>query len=202
MRIAQNLAILYWIRKNAAATDGKYPLYCRITIDGKQSEFSLGYQVEEKLFNKSTGFLKGTSQHAVAINNDLQDVRTKLRDIYNDLREKDPNVTPDLIRDIYVGKSERQKTLLQAFTYHNQQFEQKVKAGLRVDATLKKFKTTFEHIKTFLKEEFGVTDMPLVNIKHSFAEDFEHYLTITVKLHHNTAMKQIRNIKKILFLAV
>lgn len=202
MRIAQNLAILYWIRKNAAAADGKYPLYCRITVDGKRTEFSLGYQVEEKLFNKSTGFLKGASQQAVSINNDLQDIRTKLRNIYNELKEKEPHVTAELIRNIYLGKSEQQKTLLQAFTYHNEQFEQKVKAGLRVGATLKKFKTTLEHLKKFLKKEFGVTDMPLSNIRHSFAEDFEHYLTITVKLQNNSAMKQIRNTKKILQLAV
>lgn len=41
MRIAQNLAILYWIRKNASTEDGKYPLYCRITINGKRTKSHL-----------------------------------------------------------------------------------------------------------------------------------------------------------------
>ncbi len=202
MKVNQDLSILFWLWKQKADSSGKAPIYARLTIDGARTQFSLGHKVLPAQFNKESGLVKGSSEEAKTINNYLILVKGKLQQHYNILLTQHDLVTPEMVRNAFSGKADANKTLLQAFTYHNQQFEQKVKAGLRVNATLKKFKTTLEHVKNFLKQEFGVTDMPLVNIKHSFAEDFEHYLTITVKLQHNTAMKQIRNIKKILFLAV
>lgn len=39
MRVAQNLSILFWIRKNAGKlTDKKSPIYCRITINAKEQK--------------------------------------------------------------------------------------------------------------------------------------------------------------------
>jgi site-specific recombinase XerD len=202
MKVNQDLSILFWLWKQKKDANGKAPIYARLTIDGTRTQFSLGHKVLPTLFNKESGLVKGSSEEAKAINNYLILVKGKLQQHYNILITQNEVVTPEMVRNAFSSKADAHKTLVQAFTYHNEQFEQKVKGGLRVGATLKKFKTTFMHIKNFLKKEYGVNDMPLANIKHSFAEDFEHYLTITVKLQNNTAMKQIRNTKKILFLAV
>lgn len=83
MRVAQNMSILYWTRKNAGK-GGKSPPYCRITIGGRRSEFSLGIEVEEASFNKATGFLKGKSSEVMTINKSLIDIRSRLRKLYND----------------------------------------------------------------------------------------------------------------------
>lgn len=202
MKVNQDLSILFWLWKQKADATGKAPLYARLTIDGSRTQFSLGHKVLPAQFNKHSGMVKGSSEEAKTINNYLTLVKGKLQQHYNILITQHEVVTPEMVRNALIGKNDGQKTLVEVFTYHNQQFEQKVKAGNRANASLCKFKTTLDHLKSFLKKEFGLTDIPLTNIKHSFAEDFEHYLTITEKLQNNSAMKHIRNTKKVLLLAV
>lgn len=194
MKVNQELAILFWLWKQKADTAGKAPIYARLTIDGLRIQFSLGQRVLPAQFNKQSGMVKGSSDDAKSINSYLILVKGKLQQHYNLLVTQNDVVTPEMVRDAFIGKSDAQKTLLQAFTYHNEQFEQKVKAGIRARASLVKFKTTFDHLKAFIKKEFGHGYLPLANLKHSFAEDFEHYLTITEKPQNNSAMKHIRNI--------
>lgn len=200
MKFAANFSILYWIRKNAS-TNSKSPIYCRVTLNGQRTEIALGISVDEKNFNKSTGFQKGASNEARTTNAQLDDIRNRIRKIYADLVGKNAVVTSEMIRDVFVGKVVKQVTLLEAMKWHNDMFEQKVKSGNRAPASMVKFNTTYDKLKAFIKAHFRTNDLPLANIKAAFAEDFEHYLTVVGKLQHNTTMKHIRNVKKVLIIA-
>jgi site-specific recombinase XerD len=202
MKVNQNLSILFWVWKDKIDELGKAPIYVRLTIDGMRSQFSLGLKVKPSQFNVKKGQLNGTSEEARTGNNYINLVRGKLQQHYNILSTQFDEVSPDMVRNIFLGKTEYHKTLVQAFNYHNEQFEQKVKAGLRAKVSLGKFSTTLDHIKNFLKKEYNLSDIPLANIKHAFAEDFEHYLTTVVKMQNNSAMKHIRNTKKVLLLCM
>jgi len=202
MKVNQNLSILFWVWKDKADESGKAPIYVRLTIEGVRAQFSMGQKINPTQFNPKSGMLKGTSEDAKTVNNYINLVKGKIQQHYNILITQFDYVTPEMVKNAFLGKTDHQKTIIDAFTYHNEQFEQKVKAGLRAGASLVKFKTTVDHLKKFLKKEFNLSDIPLANIKHSFAEDFEHFLTVTQKLQNNSAMKHIRNTKKILLLCV
>lgn len=202
MKVNQDLSILLWLRKQRKDELGKVPVCVRLTINGVRAQFSLGIKVLPSQFNTDSGSVKGKSEESKMINNQLDVVKGQLHLHYNKMTALHNIVTPEMIKNSYLGKVQEQKTLVQAFKYHNEQFEQKVKAGNRAPASLEKFKTTLDKIIAFLKAEFNLSDIPLPNIKHSFAEDFEHYLTITEKLQNNSAMKHIRNTKKILWMCV
>lgn len=202
MKFAQNFAILYWIRKNAKGQNDKKPIYCRVTLNGRRTEIATGIYVDEKTFNPSTGFVKGTSKDAQIINAQLDDIRNRLRRIFKCLEESENQFTTEMLRDAFLGKAEERKTILEAMKWHNDMFQQKVGAGNRAPASMVKFKTTSDKLKAFIKWQFKTNDIPLASIKASFAEDFEHYLTVVDKLEHNTTMKYIRNVKKVLIMAV
>ncbi len=202
MKTIQDLSILFWLWKKRADSTGKAPIYVRLSINKTRIQFALGHKVIPTLFNTQSGLVKGNSDDAKTINNHLILVKGKLQQHFNSLITQHEVVTPEMVRNAYLGKKEVQKTLVYAFKWHNDQFEQKVKAGNRAPASLEKFKTTLDKITAFLKAEFNLSDIPLPNIKHSFAEDFEHYLTITEKLQNNSAMKHIRNTKKVLWMCV
>lgn len=202
MKVNQDLCILFWLCKQKNDNTGKATIYARLTIGGARTQFSLGKKVMPSQFIRQSGLVKGSSEEAKTLNNYLTLVKGKLQQHYNILITQQEVVTPEMVRNAYNGSTGNTKTLVQAFKYHNEQFEQKVKAGNRAPASLEKFKTTLDKIISFLKAEFNLSDIPLPNIKHSFAEDFEHYLTITEKLQNNSAMKHIRNTKKILWMCV
>ena len=202
MKVNQDLSILFWLCKQRKDDSGKAPIYARLTIDGIRTQFSLGKKVLPSQFMQQSGLVKGSSEDAKTLNNYLTLVKGKIQQHYNILITQHEIVTPEMVRNAFSGKTGNVKTLIQAFTWHNDQFEQKVKAGHRAPGTLVKFKATLDKVKAFLKHEYHLSDIPVTNIKHSFAEDFEHFLTITEKLQLNTTMKHIQNTKKIIWLCV
>ena len=75
MQVYQNLSILFYRKRKKADKQGYMPVYCRVTIDGQENEFSTGIKIlyehwndeekavlpsnpEYKLFNKKLGQFK------------------------------------------------------------------------------------------------------------------------------------------------
>jgi hypothetical protein len=76
-----------------------------------------------------------------------------------------------------LGKVEHSRTLLEAFEFHDRRFSEKVRSGKTSERTLKRLEITKDKVRAFLKYYFKVSDMPLNEIRHAFAADFEHYFT-------------------------
>ena len=45
MKFKQNLSLLLWLYRGKASKDGKAPIYLRITIDGLDTDISLGQKI-------------------------------------------------------------------------------------------------------------------------------------------------------------
>lgn len=68
--------------------------------------------------------------------------------------------------------------------------------------TLTKWRTTEKKITSFLKESYGKNDMPLIDLRYWFAEDFVDYLMLNKGIGTNCAMKYLKNTKHIIKVAV
>ena len=53
-----------------------------------------------------------------------------------------------------------------------------------------------------MKHQYNRSDMALVELNHKFAVDFEYYLRTEIRVIHNTAMKYIKNLKKVTSIAI
>ena len=53
--------VLFYLKRNAPKKNGMIPVMCRITVNGKVSQFSSKLDVEEKMWNVETGRLSGRS---------------------------------------------------------------------------------------------------------------------------------------------
>jgi hypothetical protein len=125
MKVNQDLSILLWLRKQRKDESGKVPVCVRLTINGVRAQFSLGIKVLPSQFNTDSGSVKGKSEESKMINNQLDVVKGQLHLHYNKMIALYNVVTPEMIKNSYLGKVQEQKTLVQAFKYHNEQFEQK-----------------------------------------------------------------------------
>lgn len=77
-------------------------------------------------------------------------------------------------------------------------FERMVNGGLKSESTLRKHKVVYKKIARFLKEEMGVSDLPLISIQPSFIIDFHLYLKQTCKLAHNTIWNYLTPLQMLL----
>ncbi len=202
MHLNQKLSLLFWLWNAKKDSEGRSPIYVRITIDGQRAQFSLGLKIHPDHFNAAAGKAKGNAPEAARINSEIHIVKGRLQQYFNVLSTQSKFVSPDTLKNVYLGKHTPSKTLLQLIAYHNENFEEKVGVGHRSIATLKKYNATREKARAFIRHEFGTTDVALAQIKPSFAEDFYHYLSVYEHLENNTIIKHIKNIKKMLMVAV
>lgn len=171
-----NLSILFWLRASAVNKSGKAPLLVRITIDGVKVDFSSGMTVDVKLWNVDKKQVSGKSPEAERINKYILSSEVKLNSIYDKLVDQEIDVSPEIIKNIFTGKTKEKITLISSITEHNQSFERKIeKEGKLSEDTLDMFETLKDKVKSFLATK-NRKDVFITEINHAFIEDFQTWL--------------------------
>lgn len=67
--------------------------------------------------------MKGNREDARTINSALDRMKLKIRDIYHTLAEEERSFTADVIKQIYLGKKQKERTVLEVFGQHNEQMQ-------------------------------------------------------------------------------
>ena len=119
MRSTTTFSILFWIyakrTKNNLA-----PLWARITVDGKKINISLRRRIDTQLWSPQKQRIKGTGKNARDLNQYLNEVHSKLLQCYQELREKDRRITPQIIKSKFIGDAKvTHYTLKDIMEYHN-----------------------------------------------------------------------------------
>src|SRR5690606_6686838 len=110
-------------------------------------------------------------------------------------------VTTDTIREIITGRKRNSKMLLEVFEYHNNQMRVHVDIDF-APGTMERYVTAKSHTKDFIKWKFGVEDIDVDKLNYEFVADMEFYLKTVRKCCHNTSIKYISNVKKIVNICV
>ena len=190
-----------FILRTSKTKNGLTPIYCRITVAGNRAEFSIKRSVAEK--NWDAGKAKGNSEEARTLNSYLKQIEAKIFEHYRDIIADDKLVTPEILKNAYLGIKPDQYSLLHLIEYHNTQLKDTIEWG-----TMKNYMTTQRYVKEFLKEHFKTADMLLVHLSYKFLADFEFYLRSYTPLDHhspmgnNTVMKHIERLRKMINLAI
>src|SRR5690606_33391600 len=68
--------------------------------------------------------------------------------------------------------------------------------------TLQRFEAALKHIKTFCKAQYNNEKLLLSEVNNKFITSFEFYLKTTAACQHNSAMKHIKALKKVVRIAL
>lgn len=199
-----HLNLLFWLKKNRVNKDGTSTIFVRISYQGKRKEFSTQIKVNAKAWDQKNQKVKRTAPNYIHSNHQLEEVKFGIHDACKKLTLLDQVITAQSIFNTYSGKNEKQnrKTLIEVIDYHNLKFNEKVGAGIYSKNTLTRFEITKKKVQAFLLIHSNSTDVFLDELSMSFILDFEHYLLTKEKIHSNTAHKYIKNVNKIVNLAV
>ncbi len=193
-------SILFYPRGNDIDRNGNAPIYARITVNGKRSEFSIKRKVLLTKWNSDAGKMRGTTSEVRELNKYMTSIRTKINKIQEQLSEKETLVTAQKIKNTYLGKTNKHMMLLEIFQEHNNKVEKLIGKDFAA-GTAERYKTARKHVKEYIKKEYQVKDIPVNDVDHKFITGFEYYLKTTRNCAHNTAIKYITNFKKIIRIA-
>lgn len=199
-RMRSTFKVLFFLKRDKQKKDGSVPVYCRITIDGKESRFGMKKNIDPKLWNIKEGKLTGKSAESSEINALLEKTKAGIHKIYRDVQERENSVSAEKVKNIFLGIDSKQYMLLKAFDEH---VEEKFNLiGKRiVKSTYYRYYYLRIRLSEFLTEKYHLSDIPLREINYQFIRDFEMYLLTVRGNKQSTIAQYLINLKKIVELA-
>ena len=104
--------VLFYLKRNAPKKNGLVPVMCRITVNGKISQFSCKLDVEEKLWNVSLGRMSGRCVVAQEANRMLDKIRVGINKAYQEIMDRDSYVSAEKVRNAFLGMGKTIKPYL------------------------------------------------------------------------------------------
>jgi len=192
------------LRTNKKRKTGKAPVYLRITVDEKRAEISTKRNIEPSRWDSRAQQVKGNKPDATSINNELEQLKHKAYQARQELITEDSEVTAQSIKARLKGDDIEKKTILEVFEEHNDDMKSKAERGKKFTlSTYKRYRTTLKHVKSFLENQIGDPEYLISNLDYKFLEKFEDYLRNKEdECSHNTAMKYISHLKKVINIAL
>lgn len=199
--MSRRFSLLFYLKKPRNYSGGPVPIYMRISIGGRRTEFATQREADPTKWKAQAGRVNGTKEEVRALNAFLDTLQAKVYEAQRKLVEADENVNVNTIREIIVGKKEKSKTLLEVFEYHNTQ----MKALVDVDfapGTMERYTTALSHTRDFIKWKYGLEDIEIDKLNYEFVTEMEFYFKSVRKCCHNTSVKYISNVKKIVNICI
>ncbi|MEL4456696.1 site-specific integrase [Lutimonas vermicola] len=199
--MTKNLNLLFYLKKSKVNANNEAPIYLRITVGGKRAETSTSRRIDIKKWSKSGHKGIGRSESIRSLNEYLNLLTSKVYKIHKDLIEEEIDFDANSIKNILSGANKKSKTIIEVFQAHNKQLKQ-LEGKQYTKATVKRYETALKHVHSFIIYNYSINDLPLNKINHKFITDFQFYLMNVKDQSHNTALKYIKNFKKIVKIAL
>ena len=193
--------ILFYLKRNAPKKSGLVPVMCRITVNGKISQFSCKLDVEEKLWNVQSGKMSGKSLASQEANRMLDKIRVGVTKAYQEISDKDNYVTAEKVRNAFLGMGQNHKTLLAVFRQHNEDYAKQV-GKMKSQRSYWKYCTAYNHLSEFIKQRYKMSDIALKELTPAFITDFELFLRIEKNHCTNTVWSYMMPLKRMVYMSI
>jgi site-specific recombinase XerD len=191
------ITLHFYAKKTKANAAGLLPIYIRLTVDGQRLEFSSKKFIEKSKWSDELSKMKGTTEEARSINNYLDSIKGQVIDIQIQLSHKRDTLNIENFRKHLFDETDAQRMLIPIYKDHNSRIEQLLGNGY-APGTLERFKISLKHLEEFLIWKYKVKDIAIDKIDFALVTDFEFYLRSIKSCSNNTAVKYVRNFRKII----
>ena len=120
-----NISVSFYLRKKDAR-NGLCPVMGRITIGNDMAQFSSKLEASPKLWDTRTGRMIGKSEHARAVNREVDKINVAVHAKYREIASFRGFATANEVKNSFQGIFTSQKTLLQIFQEHNEAYKKQV----------------------------------------------------------------------------
>ena len=192
--------VLFYLKRNKDKDQKVVPVMGRITVNGSIAQFSAKLSVPETLWEVSGGRAKGRSLEADRINRHLDNIRTQIGKHYQDICDRESYVTAEKVKNAYLGFGEKYRLLLEAFEKFTGDLKKRVGID-RCHGTWNRYYKSIDHLRTFMRKEYNVSDMPLAELEQSFIEQYHVYLKSDLGLKPTTVSGYLKCLKYVVKIA-
>ncbi len=188
---------LFYLRTNEVNKAGNCSIMCRITINKEQVQFSSKLQIKPELWDRTNGKVSGKGAESIKINRLLDALRVKIDDLYHKQLNEHGYVLPEKIKNIVLGiETDKKKMLLEHFAEHNKFYLLKIGRDTS-PITYGRYELTKVRLREFLKIEYKLSDIPVMELTPIFIEKFFLFLQNDHNCSNNTALKFVQRFRTV-----
>lgn len=199
--LEKSFGLFYFLKQAKTKKKELRYIYLRITVDGISKEISTKRMWDPARWDAGAGKAKGYKEDVVGLNSYLDAYTMSVYAAKSKLLLDNKFITADALKAVLTGSDEVRRTLLQAFTEHNERMEVMVGQHEYAAGTLERYRTAKDHISCFIRWKYQRDDIFLDQLNYEFVSDFAFWLRSVRKCEHNTTMKYVTNLKKIVGIA-
>jgi len=191
------ITVHVYAKTSKANKKGQLPIYFRLTVNGERFEFSTKKFIEKSKWSAEQSKMKGNSDEARSLNNYLDLIKSKVFDIQMELLHKNEELSIENFKSRLTGTHERERMIIPIYQSHNDKIKDLIGNGYAY-GTLERFKISLKHLQEFIFWKYSESDISINKIDYAFVTEFEFYLRSVKKCNNNTAVKYVRNFRKII----
>ncbi|MDL2282128.1 site-specific integrase [Parabacteroides sp. OttesenSCG-928-G06] len=197
------LDVLFFIKKTKLLKNGEASICMRITVNSERTEIMIKRSVNPKKWNQAKECATANDHAGRELNNFIEVYRTKVYKIFRQLEMDGREITARAISDILQGREDpdKPKTLVEIFSEHNTQVHSLVGVDY-AEVTAKKFDTSLLRLKEYLAYQYKAEDIKIAEVDNQFVRNYDLFLKTQCGCHHNSALKHLKNLKKIIRIAM
>ncbi|HTE25388.1 site-specific integrase [Flavitalea sp.] len=196
-----NIRFSFLCRKTRANSEGKNPIVFRITYRQERRDIFSGLYCDFKDWDAESGRLKHLNKQSAALNNNLELIKRKANDLFDQFKFSGGEFTLDELVDKLRGREERPVLLIDYLEEEKIRIEKRLGIDITM-ATCNKYKCSAKHVQEFLVKEFKVKNYALHRLDSSFLDKYFRYLRSTKNISHNSAGKYVSFLKTVLMPAI
>ena len=196
-----DLKVSFYLKKNEAGSDGTAPIMGRIRIGKAETSFSAREKISLSLWDTRSGRALGKSREAALLNRKLDSINGLVNARYMELLRTKKNITPAQLKAAFQGIASQQTALIEYFENYTAEYEKRTGKDREV-STYKALKNSLNHLRKFLKKKYNLNDIPFLSLTHSFIEDYDYYLRISLGLSSGTILEVISRLRRMIKCAI
>jgi site-specific recombinase XerD len=174
-------ALLFYINRQKVKKNGLCPVMGRISVNAETASFSAGMEVDPALWDAKAFRVKGNSRSIIETNRRISELTERIDRYHREILEEQGYITAELVKNAVTGIGKKKECLLELFREHNEEYAAQV--GItRVERSIRTYRAVYKQVERFLDVHYGMADIPLRQLDHSFVERFDAFLRIEQNL--------------------
>ena len=195
------LSVLFIIKKSKLLKNGEAPVCMRITVNKRVAEVMIKRNIPVDLWNQKKECSKGKDRVATELNHYINTVRAKVLQIHRELEIDNKPITADIIKDCFYGRDKVQRSLLEMYAEHNEKCRALIGKEY-TESTVTKFDPSINRLKEYIRSCYHHDDIMLAELDGQFIRDFDFWLKTDKHCQNNSALKHLKNLKKVVRIAL
>lgn len=195
------VSILFFIKRKKLLKDGTASIFARVTFSRLSAEVATGKSVMPSHWMAPKGRAKGNTLINKQINSFLDQMEYTLHDLTLQIQREGKQVSAKEILSRYKNLNAPKIGVLALYAEHNQELKELVGISLALN-TYKRHETSMKLFQEFLDYKYHAKDMAINEVNLEVLQKYQHYLMTVRHNNNNTTVKYLKNLGKVLHLAV